>query len=226
MYASRPLSPAAPQHSLPSGRYSLLGPDFHRLDRTSLRLAVAVGTRVRLAPPAQIRTCSFPAYGLYGAFFVKGASHIFAAVTSFFCSTRKHSSVPTADHHHRRAQRGSRTALLQRRRTRAWRQAARDRVVCRMMIRGEPAIGHELSRANHACIRLNPYRAPTMKRSYASTGKAPEAVGSILPDMLATYGLDKPKNSANPLRLCTNFVHTLGRAVCFGEASGKPRPAT
>jgi hypothetical protein len=29
----------ATQHSLPSGRYSLLGPDFHRLDRTSLRLA-------------------------------------------------------------------------------------------------------------------------------------------------------------------------------------------
>src|SRR5437870_5551081 len=39
VYASRPLSPVATQHSLPSGRYSLLGPDFHRLDRTSLRLA-------------------------------------------------------------------------------------------------------------------------------------------------------------------------------------------
>src|SRR5215813_2324401 len=39
VYASRPLSPVAAQHSLPSGRYSLLGPDFHRLDRTSLRLA-------------------------------------------------------------------------------------------------------------------------------------------------------------------------------------------
>src|SRR5437867_7146947 len=39
VYASSPLSPAATQHSLPSGRYSLLGPDFHRLDRTSLRLA-------------------------------------------------------------------------------------------------------------------------------------------------------------------------------------------
>src|SRR5215470_15175985 len=39
VYASRPLSPMAAQHSLPSGRYSLLGPDFHRLDRTSLRLA-------------------------------------------------------------------------------------------------------------------------------------------------------------------------------------------
>src|SRR5262249_59189353 len=39
VYASRPLSPVATQHSLPSGRYPLLGPDFHRLDRTSLRLA-------------------------------------------------------------------------------------------------------------------------------------------------------------------------------------------
>jgi len=35
VYASQLLSPAATQHSLPSGRYSLLGPDFHRLDRTS-----------------------------------------------------------------------------------------------------------------------------------------------------------------------------------------------
>ena len=39
MYASPPLSPVVTQHSLPSGRYPLLGPDFHRLDRTSFRLA-------------------------------------------------------------------------------------------------------------------------------------------------------------------------------------------
>src|SRR5213595_1323928 len=49
VYASQPLSPVATQHSLPSGRYSLLGPDFHRLDRTSLRLAHSldhlIGTR-------------------------------------------------------------------------------------------------------------------------------------------------------------------------------------
>ena len=31
VYASQPLSPVATQHSLPSGRYSLLGPDLHRL---------------------------------------------------------------------------------------------------------------------------------------------------------------------------------------------------
>src|SRR5512132_597017 len=35
VYASQPTSPLTTQHSLPSGRYSLLGPDFHRPDRTS-----------------------------------------------------------------------------------------------------------------------------------------------------------------------------------------------
>src|SRR6201982_2204951 len=45
--ASRPLSPVATQHSLPSGRYPLLGPDFHRLDRTSLRLAHSLDHLVR-----------------------------------------------------------------------------------------------------------------------------------------------------------------------------------
>jgi hypothetical protein len=39
VYASQPLSPGVTQHSLPSGRYSLLEPDFHRLDRTSFMLA-------------------------------------------------------------------------------------------------------------------------------------------------------------------------------------------
>src|ERR1041384_1955109 len=47
VYASRPLSPGATQHSLPSGRYSLLGPDLHRLDRTSLRLAHSLHHLVR-----------------------------------------------------------------------------------------------------------------------------------------------------------------------------------
>src|SRR5215471_9482431 len=35
VYASQPPSPVTTQHSLPSGRYSLLGPDLHRLDCTS-----------------------------------------------------------------------------------------------------------------------------------------------------------------------------------------------
>ena len=35
VYASRRSSPSAPQHSLPSARYGLLGPDLHRLDTAS-----------------------------------------------------------------------------------------------------------------------------------------------------------------------------------------------
>src|SRR5262245_51190498 len=53
VYASRPLSPVAAQHSLPSGRYSLLGPDFHRLDRTSLRLAHSFNQLVGAADQRQ-----------------------------------------------------------------------------------------------------------------------------------------------------------------------------
>src|SRR6266702_7531393 len=57
VYASRPLSPATTQHSLPSGRYPVLGPDFHRLDRTSLRLAhlfdhlVGAGAKLEASQP-------------------------------------------------------------------------------------------------------------------------------------------------------------------------------
>ena len=50
VYASQPLSPVATQHSLPSGRYSLLGPDFHRLDRTSFAWrthSITLSARIR-----------------------------------------------------------------------------------------------------------------------------------------------------------------------------------
>src|SRR5437660_70378 len=65
VYALRPLSPVAPQHSLPSGRYSLLGPDFHRQDRasfawrthsiTSSARASSVGGTVRPSALAVLR---------------------------------------------------------------------------------------------------------------------------------------------------------------------------
>src|SRR5437899_5534251 len=63
VYASSPLSPVATQHSLPSGRYSLLGPDFHRLDRTSLQLAHLFDHLVGAAvpPPRFLRSFLFHA---------------------------------------------------------------------------------------------------------------------------------------------------------------------
>jgi transposase len=47
VYASRPPSPVTTQHSLPSGRCPLLGPVFHRLDRTSLPGALIESPRRR-----------------------------------------------------------------------------------------------------------------------------------------------------------------------------------
>ena len=47
VYASRPLSPVATQHSLPGGRYPLPGPVFHRLDRASFAWRTGTTLRVR-----------------------------------------------------------------------------------------------------------------------------------------------------------------------------------
>src|SRR6516165_597408 len=70
-------------------------------------------------PAHRTRTGGSPASGLYGAFLVKGVTPFLSSfVIPFFCSTRaaEHSSAPTAYFHRSRAQRRSRTALLQRRR--------------------------------------------------------------------------------------------------------------
>src|SRR5437867_4932779 len=101
VYASRPLSPVAAQHSLPSGRYSLLGPDFHRLDRTSLRLAhVAVGTRVSSHAPRPEPYVRLSRIRLVWEFLCQGCITPFLScfVASFFCSTRAASILPSRPH--------------------------------------------------------------------------------------------------------------------------------
>src|SRR4029077_1734051 len=120
VYASQPLSPVATQHSLPSGRYSLLGPDLHRLDRTSFRLAhFAVGTRVTSRPPPRTVRAAFPHTACMGLSLSREHHAIFVVLCHFillFDPRREHSSVSTAYFHRRRAQRRSRTVLLQLRR--------------------------------------------------------------------------------------------------------------
>src|SRR2546430_750352 len=84
VYASSPLSPAATQHSLPSGRYPLLGPDFHRLDRTSLRLAhVAVGTRFSSRPPHRTVRAAFPHTACMGVSLSRVHHAIFVVLCCF-----------------------------------------------------------------------------------------------------------------------------------------------
>jgi len=65
VYASPLPSPTATQHSLPSGRCPLLGPDFHRLDRTSFPGALIPSPRrPRRAHPLE---CGTQALGYAGA---------------------------------------------------------------------------------------------------------------------------------------------------------------
>src|SRR5260221_2142109 len=101
-------------------------------------------------------------------------------VIPFFCSTRAASILSSRPHVSItvRAQRRSRTALLQRRR----RLVLDGREhggklpaigwVGRAMIRGEPAICPDPSRGPRL-YSVEPVRVPTMKQSYASAGKAP-----------------------------------------------------
>src|SRR5208337_162338 len=58
VYASRRSSPSAPQHSLPSARYGLLGPDLHRLDAASFAWRTDTGLQASLgsasSPPLAV----------------------------------------------------------------------------------------------------------------------------------------------------------------------------
>src|SRR5262245_5290003 len=89
-------------------------PALRSTDSAAVRTALFVGFPATMAesdfsPPYII------GYGLYGALVVKRASHHFFVLCYsilLFDPRREHSSAPTADFRHRRAQRRSRTALL------------------------------------------------------------------------------------------------------------------
>jgi hypothetical protein len=131
-----------------------------KLSRNSNQIArgrirrIAVGTLITERPPHRTVRAQF-GHTVYGAFFVKGASRHFCRALllhSLFDPRREHCSVRTAYY-----RRPSRTVTVKDGACsappkacpapmRARRQAARDRVVGRAMIRGEPAIGREQSR--------------------------------------------------------------------------------
>ena len=133
------------------------------------------------APPAQIRTCGFPAYGLYGAFFVKVSRHFCLPLSfhSFVRPTppsilppRPHISIAVA----RSGGQGRRffSAAEGWSLTNASTAAnCRDRVVCK---RDDPRGARHWPRAitrEPRWYSVEPRRVPTMKQSYASASKAP-----------------------------------------------------
>ena len=113
---------------------------------------------------------------------------------------RKHSLVPTHICNRRRAQRRSRTALLQRRRRLVLdgrEHGGRLLAIgwlARAMIRGEPAIGRDQSREPRL-YSVEPVWVQTMKQSYASAGKAPRrrVHSSSGIAAIAVFGLPPPR---------------------------------
>ena len=115
---------------------------------------IAVGTRVTSRPPHRSVRAQFGHTACMGL----SLSRRHHAISVVLCHSillfdlrRKHSFVPTAYFHHCRAQRRSRTALLQRRRRlvldgRERGGRLRRSGSFRAMIRGEPAIGRDQSR--------------------------------------------------------------------------------
>ena len=153
-----------------------------------------------------------------------------------FDPRREHSSVPTAYHHRRRAQRRSRTALLQRRRRLVLdqREHGGRLPVIGWSPRDDPSGACHWPRAivaNHACIRLNPCRVPTMKQSYASAGKAPRrrvhSPSGIA--AIAVYGLPPPRivigsRASSAVRCRTLFVLSRSTILLTPLAATRHRP--
>ena len=206
-------------------------------------LPLSSGRDVRFIarPPHRTVRAAFPHTACMGLSLSRVHHAIFVVLCHsilLFDPRREHSSVPTAYFHRRRAQRWSRTALLQRRRRLVLDQREHGGrlpvigCVRHAMIRGEPAIGHEQSRANHACIRLNPYRVPTMKQSYASAGKAPRrrvhSPSGIA--AIAVCGLPPPRivigyRASSAVRCRTLFVLSRSRVLLTPPAATRHRPA-
>src|SRR6266702_3207981 len=119
-----------------------------------MRADVAVGTRFSSRPPHRTVRAAFPHTACMGVSLSRVHHAIFVVLCCFillFDPCREHSSIPTAHCRRRRAQRRSRTALLQRRRRLVLDGREHDGRLpvigwSAAMIRGEPAIGREQSR--------------------------------------------------------------------------------
>src|SRR6266699_6657017 len=111
------------------------------------------GRFIARPPPRTVRA-AFPHTACMGVSLSRVHRAIFVVLCCFillFDPCREHSSIPTAHCRRRRAQRRSRTALLQRRRRLALDGREHDGRLpvigwSAAMIRGEPAIGREQSR--------------------------------------------------------------------------------
>ena len=155
-----------------------------------------------------------------------------------FDPRREHSSVPTAYFDRRRAQRRSRTALLQRRRrglslTDASTAAGCRRSGCgRAMIRGEPAIGRDQSREPRL-YSVEPVWGPDHEAVIRFCGQGSEAAGPFSQRhcshsrmrIAATSDRHRLPGASSAVRRRTLFVLSRSRVLLTPPAVARHRPA-
>ena len=187
------------------------------------------------------RIGSFPAYGLYGAFFVKGASRHFLSsfVIPFFCSTRAASILPSRP----RIPSPSRAAAVKDGASSASRRLvldgrkhggrlAGDRVVGRAMIRGEPAIGRDQSREPRL-YSVEPVWGPDHEAVIRFCGQGSEAAGPFSQRhcshsrmrIAATSDRHRLPGASSAVRCRTLFVLSRSRVLLTPPAVARHRPA-
>jgi hypothetical protein len=150
----------------------------------------------------------------------------------------KHSSVPPAYFHRRRAQRRSRTALLQRRRRlvldgreHGGRLPAIGRLAA-MMIRGEPAIGRDQSREPRL-YSVEPIRGPDHEAVIRFCGQGSEAAGPFSQRhcshsrmrIAATSDCHRLPSASSAVSCRTLFVLSHSRVLPTPPAAARHRPA-
>ena len=182
-----------------------------------------------------------PPFGLYGAFFVKEASRISVVLRHsilLFDLRRKHSFVPTAHLHRRRAQRRSRTALRQRRRRLVLdgrEHGGRLLAIgwlARAMIRGEPAIGRDQSREPRL-YSVEPVWGADHEAVIRFCGQGSEAAGPFSQRhcshsrmrIAATSDRHRLPGASSAVRRRTLFVLSRYRVLLTPPAAVRHRPA-
>ena len=155
-----------------------------------------------------------------------------------FDPRREHSSVSTAYFHRRRAQRRSRTVLLQLRRRfvldgrEHGGRLAGDRVVGRAMIRGEPAIGRDQSREPRL-YSVEPVWGPDHEAVIRFCGQGSEAAGPFSQRhcshsrmrIAATSDRHRLPGASSAVRCRTLFVLSRSRVLLTPPAVARHRPA-
>ena len=204
-------------------------------------MTFAVGTRVTSRPPHRSVRAQFGHTACMGLCLSRRHQPISVVLCHsilLFDLRRKHSLVPTAYLHRRRAQRRSRTALLQRRRRLVLdgrEHGGRLLAIgwlARAMIRGEPAIGRDQSREPRL-YSVEPVSGADHEAVIRFCGQGSEAAGPFSQRhcshsrmrIAATSDRHRLPGASSAVRCRTLFVLSRYGVLLTPPAAARHRPA-